>query len=273
MKRTPPPVSTASAAASIWSGVGEVKTWPGHAASSMPRPTKPACNGSWPEPPPEMRPTLPRLRSRRRTNLRSSPNATMSLCAAAKPSRLSPSSVSVPLMSFFMVVLPLFFSVVLAAGPARDQPGDARRHVAQHLLQLRVLRRVVEIRHVQRDVTEMRARPVRLLQPAGMRALIGLQEGAALRVREAAGVEDELDMARRDRHRIGRIGDLRDEAAVGAERIGQALAHARWPQVEHAQQDALIFRDPVDFVAIAVVGHDPSPNERACDRRLHQSDR
>src|SRR5688572_24290273 len=185
MKRTPPPVSTASAAASIWSGVGEVKTWPGHAASSMPRPTKPACNGSWPEPPPEMRPTLPPLRLRRRTNLRSSPRVTMSLCAAAKPSRLSPSSVSVPLINFFMIVLPLFFAVVLA-GPARDQPSDPRRHVAQHLVQLRVLGRVVEIRHVQRHMTQVRAGPVRLLQPAGMRALVGFQEGAPLRIRKAA---------------------------------------------------------------------------------------
>src|ERR1017187_4574073 len=52
MKRTPAPVSTACAAASIWSGVGEVKTWPGQAASSMPWPTKPVCSGSWPGPPP-----------------------------------------------------------------------------------------------------------------------------------------------------------------------------------------------------------------------------
>ena len=38
MNRTPAPESTACAAASIWSGVGEVKTWPGQAASSMPTP-------------------------------------------------------------------------------------------------------------------------------------------------------------------------------------------------------------------------------------------
>ena len=59
MNSTPAPPSTASAAASIWSGVGEVKTSPGQAASSMPRPTKPVCRGSWPEPPPEMSATLP----------------------------------------------------------------------------------------------------------------------------------------------------------------------------------------------------------------------
>ncbi len=59
MCSTPAPALTALVASSIWSGVGEVNTSPGHAASSMPRPTKPPCIGSWPEPPPEMIPTLP----------------------------------------------------------------------------------------------------------------------------------------------------------------------------------------------------------------------
>jgi hypothetical protein len=59
MCSTPAPPSTALVASSIWSGVGEVNTSPGQAASSMPRPTNPPCIGSWPEPPPEMIPTLP----------------------------------------------------------------------------------------------------------------------------------------------------------------------------------------------------------------------
>jgi hypothetical protein len=37
-------------AAGIWSGTVEVNTSPGHAASSMPYPTKPPCNGSCPDP-------------------------------------------------------------------------------------------------------------------------------------------------------------------------------------------------------------------------------
>src|ERR1700704_5636443 len=37
MKRTPAPVSTASAASIIWSGVGDGKSWPGQAASRLPR--------------------------------------------------------------------------------------------------------------------------------------------------------------------------------------------------------------------------------------------
>ena len=99
--RMPAPAFTAWAAASIWSGVGEVNTWPGQAASSMPCPTNPAWSGSWPEPPPEIIPTLPGLTLRRRTNLCSSPSATISPCAATKPSRLSARIVSTALMSFF----------------------------------------------------------------------------------------------------------------------------------------------------------------------------
>ncbi len=59
MNRMPAPPSTALAASYIWSGVGEVKTAPGQAASSIPRPTNPPCIGSWPEPPPEITATFP----------------------------------------------------------------------------------------------------------------------------------------------------------------------------------------------------------------------
>ena len=40
----------------------------------MPWPTKPACSGSWPEPPPETSATLPGFSVARRTNFRSSPS-------------------------------------------------------------------------------------------------------------------------------------------------------------------------------------------------------
>ena len=59
MCSTPAPPLTAWVAASTWSGVGEVKTGPGAAASSIPAPTKPPCSGSWPLPPPETSATLP----------------------------------------------------------------------------------------------------------------------------------------------------------------------------------------------------------------------
>ena len=69
MWSTPAPPSTALVAASIWSGTGDVKTAPGQAASSMPMPTNPPCIGSWPEPPPEMIPTLPAFGASLRTTM------------------------------------------------------------------------------------------------------------------------------------------------------------------------------------------------------------
>src|SRR4029450_3693533 len=62
MWTTPAPPSTAFVAASIWSGTGEVNTSPGHAASSMPSPTNPPCSGSWAQPPPRARATIPPTR-------------------------------------------------------------------------------------------------------------------------------------------------------------------------------------------------------------------
>src|ERR1041384_3028207 len=62
MCRTPAPPSTAFVASSIWSGVGDVNTAPGHAASSIPRPTKPPRIGSRPGAPPPRAPTPPRAR-------------------------------------------------------------------------------------------------------------------------------------------------------------------------------------------------------------------
>ena len=65
MCSTPAPRSTTVVASCIWSGVGEVKTSPQHAASSMPGPTYPPWSGSWPEPPPEISATLPSAFGRR----------------------------------------------------------------------------------------------------------------------------------------------------------------------------------------------------------------
>src|SRR4051794_27600730 len=103
MCSTPAPPSTALVASSIWSGVGEVKTSPGHAASSMPRPTKPPCIGSCPEPPPEMIPTLPWTGASARTmTIGSWITRTLSPCAASTPSRASRTTASGSLISFFM---------------------------------------------------------------------------------------------------------------------------------------------------------------------------
>src|SRR4051812_20337914 len=123
MNNTPAPVSTAIAAASIWSGVGEVKTCPGQAASSMPWPTKPACSGSCPDPPPDTSATLPLLSCARRTNLPSSPSATMPECASQNPFRLSCRMPSTALISFFMgCLLALSIAAHAAAEPLSPKP-------------------------------------------------------------------------------------------------------------------------------------------------------
>src|SRR6185369_125452 len=103
MNSTPWPRSTANAAASIWSGVGDVNTWPGQAASSMPLPMKPQCSGSWPEPPPEISTTLDGARCLRVTKVGSRCSDSRSPCAAAIPCSDSASSCSTSLTNFFMM--------------------------------------------------------------------------------------------------------------------------------------------------------------------------
>ncbi len=104
---TPAPPLTAFVAASIWSGVGEVKTSPGHAASSIPCPTNPPCIGSWPEPPPETSATLPCTGASARTmKFGSYETRTRSACACSMPSNSSRTTFCGSLISFFIALLP-----------------------------------------------------------------------------------------------------------------------------------------------------------------------
>ena len=133
MNSTPAPQSTACAAATIWSGVGEVKTWPGQAASSMPTPTKPACSGSWPEPPPEISATLPaRVGVARVTKVGSKWTLTRSPCAAPKPRSASVSTSSTRLTASSCSAPP----VVVGRLGALGEPDDARGEVQDHRLDL-----------------------------------------------------------------------------------------------------------------------------------------
>src|SRR4051812_29814328 len=123
MCRTPAPPSTAFVASSIWSGVGEVKTSPGQAASSIPRPTKPPCIGSCPEPPPETRPTFPTTGASRLTTREGATDTpTRSAWASGMPSSSSRTTSSGALISFF--IWPL---LRLGAGSLRpDEVEDDR---------------------------------------------------------------------------------------------------------------------------------------------------
>src|SRR3954453_19106372 len=119
MCSTPAPPSTALVAASIWSGVGEVKTSPGQAASSIPMPTNPPCIGSCPEPPPDTMPTFPWTGASARTmNGGSKFPRTRSPCGAAVPSRASRRTSSGALISFFMP------RDSAGPGPVEDQRAD-----------------------------------------------------------------------------------------------------------------------------------------------------
>src|SRR4051794_1323731 len=107
MCRTPAPPSTALVASSIWSGVGEVKTSPGQAASSIPGPTKPPCMGSCPEPPPDTIPTFPSTgASARTTNGGSYDTRRRAPYASSTPSSASRTTASGGLVNFFIAGSP-----------------------------------------------------------------------------------------------------------------------------------------------------------------------
>src|SRR5579875_3014644 len=129
MCSTPAPPLTALVAASIWSGVGEVNTSPGQAASSMPMPTKPPCIGSCPEPPPDTRPTLPATGASARTiTFGSVITRTRSACAAATPCSASLTTSAGSLISFF--ILGPLLGLALASGRSGRQDGPPGRRAA-----------------------------------------------------------------------------------------------------------------------------------------------
>src|SRR3982074_525716 len=193
MNNMPAPASAASpaaamrrAAAGMRSGVGEVKTGPGHAASSIPCPTKPVCSGSCPEPPPDTSATLPGLRCRRCTNGACSPRRTMSECAAQNPAKLSLITFSAALISFF--ILPSPFAIASASG-ILDQPSDFLRELAQQRVKLVVLLFRPQIRQHQRQTPASFAL-FEEKQPAWMRPMIGFKKPIPLLRREMADLDD-----------------------------------------------------------------------------------
>src|SRR3954468_14405183 len=167
MCTTPAPPSTALVAASIWSGTGEVNTSPGHAASSMPSPTKPPCSGSWPEPPPEIRATLPCTGAPARTTIcASASERRMSPCAAAKPASDSRTSSAGSLRNFFIGAVAVVAMLILSVrrrggGGVAEVVGMADRFGDRHLDDARRRHEVVRERrqrgahqpgqHVDRD--------------------------------------------------------------------------------------------------------------------------
>src|SRR6185295_4224589 len=137
MKSTPRPPSAACAAARIWSGVGEVKTCPGQAASSIPWPTKPKCSGSCPLPPPEMSATFPALGKARVTYAGFSFTLTRSRCAWPNPRSASWTALAASLMNFFI------------GHPLLEQVRDPVCELPQQRLQRPLLARVAQLGHLE----------------------------------------------------------------------------------------------------------------------------
>src|SRR5206468_6505838 len=81
------------------------------------------------------------------------------------------------------------------------------------------------------------------LQAAWMSTPVSREKQFFLFLGKVADLEDPLDMLNRDGSEINGIGNLRDEAAVLAERFCQALAHAGGPPVQHLLENPLVSRD------------------------------
>ena len=91
--------------------------------------------------------------------------------------------------------------------------------------------------------------------PVGMSALEGVEKSSFLRGRKMANLENDFEMRRGNRHGIGGVGDLRDEAAVLAQRGGEPLPRARGPTVEYVAQESLVRLEVALRVASRSVVH------------------
>src|SRR5712691_11712961 len=125
-----------------------------------------------------------------------------------------------------------------ALGVARE----LRRQIDDELFKRAVLLVVAEVRHRHRDGARA-CFAMGCAQPAGMRAPIGFQESRTLGTGQMADFEDDRDMLGRNRHRIGRIGDLSHEGAVLAQSRCKLEPRPRRPVVEYPTQDDLVVGD------------------------------
>src|SRR5882672_5257607 len=262
MSSTPRPPSTACAAAAIWSGVGEVNTCPGQAASSIPWPTKPACRGSCPLPPPETNATLPFRGAARVTKAGFSWTERMSRWASARPRNASETTFTASLMNFFMA--PSFSEASV------DQLGHALDEIPDQGLQGPLLPRGAEHRDLQRQDLPAGYRPF-LARHAVRRArrmgeAVSLEERLPLLGREMTDLEDGRQVPRGDGHRVDGIGELRDEALVLAELAGDPRPHAGRAPIDVVLQDRLVARDRSQLRQFDVAagrrpsGHGPRPH-------------
>src|SRR4029078_5231693 len=134
--------------------------------------------------------------------------------------------------------------------PSADALGVARklrRKIDDELLERAVFLVVAEVGHRHRNGAGARF-AMGCAQPAGMRASIRFQECRPLDTGQMADLEDDRDMLCRNRHQIGRVGDVGHEGAVLAQRRRELEPGPGRPVVEYLPQDKLVVGD------IAVAG-------------------
>jgi hypothetical protein len=150
--------------------------------------------------------------------------------------------VSTELTNFFTASLPV---------PQQARPfivlqngNQATGKFLQQRVDLAVAFGAAEVRQVQRDASI--ARRLGQVTPR-MGARIRAQKRLLGGGRKMADVENGIEMLHRHRDRVGRIGNLADEAAILAHRMREPDAHARGPAVEHFLEDALVGGDGARF--------------------------
>ncbi len=242
----------------------------------MPAPTKPACSGSWPEPPPEISATLPAVVGFARvTKVGSRCTLTMSPWAAPKPRSASVSTSSTRLTNFFMTASSACPCRSVAASVRRECWASRIVRAAKSRIMASTSRAVASVSNCGRAMRSscgaFGGRSGRCARDRDGPRDRARQELLALGRREMADLEDRRQVGRRDRHGVGRVGDLRDEALVLAERHGQPAAQARRPPVDDAAQQRLVARDLVG--AVGLRRRHPWPPSDLGDRQLDPAQR
>jgi hypothetical protein len=79
--------------------------------------------------------------------------------------------------------------------------------------------------------------------PPRMRVVVDCEKCGAIGRREVTDLENGFEMLGRDRHRVGRVDQLRHEGTVGAKRDREAPARPRRAVVADGLEQALIVSD------------------------------
>src|SRR5205823_3203774 len=135
------------------------------------------------------------------------------------------------------------------------EAGHATRDFSDRFVEQPVAACVAQIGHRERELSRTRGF-LDQIQPSRMRFRIRSQKFAAVGGCEVANFEDRFEMLDRDRHRVHRIADLRDERTVLSERGRQTMARSGRARIENASQYCFVRTDSVRALPRSLhVGH------------------